>query len=235
LKQINATDHKKLPSGFHLEHTANHVHLAFDRPCPVLSSAVLNGGFLEARHIVNLKVDKGFGDSQSPSQPPHASLADYCRRQGWRGAAVGMMTAASMDSFRLTRRAEQDIEIIVLVTCGLSNPRRAGDPADQRHMAPSPPAAGTINTIVLTTASLTPPAMVEAVVIATEAKAAAMQTLGVTSPLSRGLATGTGTDAIAVACRKAGKPLHYCGKHLLFGEILARLVIEGLCASVGTA
>jgi adenosylcobinamide hydrolase len=224
----------KLHQGAYLEQTANHVHVIFDRPYPVLSSAVLNGGFTEALHIVNLKVDKGLSDSANPRQAPHDTLADYCRRCGWRGAAVGMMTAASMNSFRLTRRTEQDVEIIVLLTCGLSNPRRAGDPADQQTMAPAPPPADTINTIVLTTATLTPPAMVEAVMIATEAKAVAMQDLGVTSPVSRAPATGTGTDAVAVACRPGAQPMQYCGKHLLFGEILARLVIEGLRASIGT-
>jgi adenosylcobinamide amidohydrolase len=224
----------KLHQGAYLEHTTNHVHIAFDRPCPVLSSAVLNGGFTEARHIVNLKVDKGFSDSTNPWQPPQVTLADYCRRCGWSGATVGMMTAASMNSFRLTRRSEQDIDIMVLLTCGLSNPRRAGDPADQQTMAPAPPRADTINTIVLTTATLTPAAMVEAVMIATEAKAAAMQNLGVTSPVSRAVATGTGTDAVAVACRPGAQPMHYCGKHVLFGEILARLVIESLHASIGT-
>jgi adenosylcobinamide hydrolase len=81
---------------------------------------------------------------------------------------------------------------------------------------------------------LTPAAMVETVMIATEAKAAAMQNLGVTSPVSRAVATGTGTDAVAVACRPGAQPMHYCGKHVLFGEILARLVIESLHASIGT-
>ena len=144
------------------------------------------------------------------------------------------MTAASMDSFRLVQATEQGVEIIVLVTAGLSNARRAGDYAECREIGSPLYDAGTINIICLTTAVLTPAAQVEAVLTATEAKTAALQNLGIQSPVSGTPATGTGTDAIAVAgaCGHGSIKVQYCGKHVIFGEILAKLVIEALTSSL---
>ena len=91
---------------------------------------------------------------------------------------------------------------------------------------------GTINIIVLTSAILTDAAMVEALMIATEAKSAALQETGVLSPVSNKIATGTGTDAIAVVSGQGPELVAYCGKHVLFGEVLGRLVTDGVKASI---
>jgi len=84
----------------------------------------------------------------------------------------------------------------------------------------------------LTTAVLTAAAMIEAVITATEAKTAALQNLGIKSPVSQAPATGTGTDAIAIAGGRGPIKVQYCGKHVIFGEILAKLVIEAVTASI---
>jgi len=145
---------------------------------------------------------------------------------------VGLMTAASMDSLRLVQATEQGVEIFVLVTAGLSNARRAGDYAEYREIGTPPNLAGTINIICLTTAVLTPAAMVEAVITATEAKSAALQNLGIQSPASQAPATGTGTDAVAIAGGHGSISVEYCGKHVIFGEILANLVIAAVTSSI---
>jgi adenosylcobinamide amidohydrolase len=74
--------------------------------------------------------------------------------------------------------------------------------------------------------------MVEAVITTTEAKTAALQNLGIKSPVSDNLATGTGTDAVAIVSGHGSIKISYCGKHVVFGEILAKLVIEAVCASL---
>jgi len=74
--------------------------------------------------------------------------------------------------------------------------------------------------------------MIEAVSVAAEAKSAALQNLGVLSSVSNELATGTGTDAIAIGSGFGPKEVRYCGKHVLFGEMLARSVIEGITSSI---
>ena len=74
--------------------------------------------------------------------------------------------------------------------------------------------------------------MIEAVMTVTEAKAAALQNLDIKSPISNQTATGTGTDCIAVAADPQAEKIQYCGKHVVFGEILARLVIEAVSFSI---
>ncbi len=211
-----------------LNHSLNHIHIKFSLPHRVLSSAVLNGGLIKADHIVNIKVPKSVVCPSSPQQ----TIATYCENANWHGLTVGMMTAASMDSFRIVKESEQGIDIAVLVTSGLSNPRRVGDRAEHRVMAAQWEDVGTINIIVLTSAILTEAAMVEALLIITEAKSAALQDAKVLSPVSNTIATGTGTDSAAIVSGHGPEKVGYCGKHVLFGEMLGRMVNEAVSASI---
>ena len=49
-----------------LEHTQNHIHIEFSQPHQIMSSAVLNGGFVIADHHVNMKVPKDSSGKDSP-------------------------------------------------------------------------------------------------------------------------------------------------------------------------
>ncbi len=211
-----------------LTHTQSHIHVEFSIPHQVMSSAVLNGGLVYADHLVNIKVPKCL---TSPSSP-QLTLAKYCEDANWHGNSVGMMTAASMDSFRMAKESAQNIDIIVLVTSGLSNPRRVGDRAEHRIMAAESEEIGTINIIIITSAILTGAAMVEALLIVTEAKTTALQDAGIISPVSNKIATGTGTDSVAVVSGHGPEEVNYCGKHVLFGEILGRMVTDTVASSI---
>jgi adenosylcobinamide hydrolase len=213
-----------------LEHTQNHIHVGLSAPCEMISSAVLNGGVVHADHLVNLRVAK----NTTATQEPEEHIAQYCAAAGWQGTVVGMMTAASMDSFRMGQECVQGIQICVLVTAGLSNPRRAGDRAECRVMAAQSEVTGTINIIALTSAVLTGAAMAEALMIVTEAKSAAMQEAGVMSPISNKIATGTGTDSVAVVSGHGPETVRYTGKHVLFGETLGRMVIDAVTSSISS-
>lgn len=215
-----------------VEQAPDHIHVEFDTPYQVLSSAVLSGGFAEASHILNLRVEKGSPAVSTAFTSPDVELAAYCEAQGWKGVTVGMMTAASMDSYRMLSQTQQGVDLIVLATVGLSNVRRAGDPAEHREIIAGFGDVGTINIIGLTSAGMTPAAMTEAVMTVTEAKAAALQNLGIQSMVSEAPATGTGTDAIAIAADPQADKIQYCGKHVLFGELLANLVIEAVTSSI---
>ena len=166
------------------------------------------------------------------AENPDNTLAEYCRQLQLSGTTVAMMTAASMDSFRRVSRSSQGVEITAMVTAGISNARCAGDRADWRTFQPDANPTGTINIIISTNATMSPAAMVESVMLATEAKTVAMRKLGVRSPVSRTIATGTGTDAIAVAGGSGSGTIRYCGKHVLFGEMLASVVIEAITESL---
>ncbi|MDR2612266.1 MAG: adenosylcobinamide amidohydrolase [Deltaproteobacteria bacterium] len=93
-----------------------------------------------------------------------------------------------------------------------------GDPPDPSD----PPPHGTINTLLFISLPVTPGCLTRAVMTATEAKTAALQELNINSRYSDGLATGTGTDQIAVAARflEGFPPLSSAGKHAKLGELV---------------
>ena len=221
--------------GVFLERTADHIHLRLQEPRQVLSSAVLGGGWGQVSHLLNLKVaaDPGNGGQLTPQQ----ALQDYASQHGWQGPLVGMMTAAAMGSLRMVRVEQADLELAVLVTSGLANARRAGDRAEYRHLKAAVAEVGTINIVLLCSARLSPAAMVEASMMITEAKAAALQQRQILSPVSGQLATGTGTDAVAIINgigaldNSSAGVIEYCGKHTLLGEYLARATIAALTDS----
>lgn len=201
------------------------VCLCFAQPQRCLSSAVVNGGLVYSRGFLNmhLRHDRPLG-----SAGPQARLNAELAARHLPADSVGMMTGASMRSLRLASVQLEDHQILLLLTSGLSNARRAGDHADQRSLADELSATGTINMALVSTLALTPAAMAETLATLTEAKAAALQDLAVTSPVSGQIATGTGTDATAVFCASDGVGLRYTGKHTRFGEVAARLVIDAL-------
>jgi adenosylcobinamide amidohydrolase len=214
-----------------LQQTQDHLHIALSVPHKVLSSAVLNGGSTMVSHIVNLRVPPSYSFTEAPA----VSLEKYAVAQGWHGTCLGMMTAASMQSLRIAVETVQGVTIAVLVTAGLSNARRVGERAEYRQMSAQVEEVGTINIIVLSSAGLSDAAMVEALMMVTEAKAAALQDAGITSSISKQIATGTGTDSLAMICADAPATVHYCGKHVLFGEILGGMVMHTVAASIASA
>ena len=206
------------------------IHLS--KPHWVLSSAPFNGGVTHADRLLILKVMDNFDGGKGPYEPLEQTFQNYCDQNNWPGVTVGMMTSAKMTSFRQIHRQSQGLEISLLVTAGVSNARRAGDPAEYRSFDNAEITGGTINIILLTNATLTPAAQVEAVMVVTEAKAAALQDLGVTSPITGKTATGTGTDAIAIVNGFRTPTIAFCGKHTLFGEMLASATLEAISSSL---
>ncbi len=208
--------------------TPNHTLVYFERSLDLLSSAILNGGLISASQWLNLKVT-GCNQVQ---ELPQQTLQNYCDNLGLTGVSVGMMTAASMNSLRHFARCEQGISIGVILTAGLANRRRAGDAADINSMFEPVRKLGTINMLVYTSAKLTTAAMAEVLMLATEAKSACLQSLGILSPVSGLVATGTGTDSIAIASDPFGVAMKYCGKHTRFGELVGSLVQQALLSSI---
>ncbi len=217
---------------FELKQTPEHIFVGFSTEHSVLSSAVFNGGACAASNILIMKVAENFEDTKQLFENPENTLAEYSRKLQLSGTTVGMMTSASMDSFRRVSRSSQGVEITAMVTAGISNARCAGDRADWRKFQIDTNPSGTINIIILTNATMSHAAMVESVMLTTEAKTVAMRKLGVKSPVSGTIATGTGTDAIAVANGFGSETIRYSGKHVLFGEMLASVVIDAITESL---
>lgn len=61
--------------------------------------------------------------------------------------------------------------------------------------------------------------MFNCVLTATEAKVVALSRLDIRSRFSKMIATGTTTDAIAVACSGRGEEIHYAGQATELGMI----------------
>ena len=186
------------------------------QPLYVLSSALMGGGFGHTRDIVNMHVD-----DVAPDSSPQAELAAFAADLDLGDGFVGLMTAAATQHARLTVARHDDLTVASVVSVGLSNTTRAG------LTPPAAPALGTINAIVLVDGCLTDAAMVNAVITATEAKAAVLAEWDVRTP-DGDPATGTSTDAVVVACTRRGDPLPYAGPATSVGHLVARTVRDAI-------
>lgn len=207
------------------------VLVRFAEPRQVLSSAELSGGLVQAGGLANVRVDENFCGMKKDFSDPGLFLQSCCEKWGMEGTTVGMMTAASMKSFSRHTIDDNGVEIDVLCTTGLSNAGTAGDPASWTGETPGPK-PGTINIFALTNAVLPPKTMVEAVAMVTEAKTVALRQLKAVSVSTGHPATGTGTDSIAVVSGLGPAKITYCGKHTLFGHLLAKAAILALTDSL---
>ena len=205
------------------------IALAFTTPRPVLSSAVMGGGDGLAARIVNRCVDGP--DARARCDDPRACFEHLAAAQGWHGPLVGMMTGVRMERLGAAVQRGGDAAWLVLATAGTSNAHRAG----RAPVAAAGP--GTINVIAYTPQALSAAARAEALMLATEARCAALADRGIESANGRGIATGTGTDATAVVCEPGGS-VAWTGYHTDSGHCLARAVHAALGRSLdggGTA
>lgn len=190
--------------------------VSFASPAPVLSWAVLNGGMCHADHIVNFHVreDDAFFCAQ-----PEQWLAQTTVELGLRGKVVAMATAVEMTQLVQVSLSSGAAEVTCFATVGCGNALSVGDPAAVMVEGRAPAPLHTINLIVTVQPGLTDHAMVEAIQIATEARVRALYEAGIQSSASNLVATGTGTDCIAVVSL-GGNPVRYCGKHTQMGELI---------------
>lgn len=70
---------------YFIERTPTHIHVEFDQSHWVLSSAVLNGGLVRAKHIVNLKVGQNFDGLKGEFNAPKSRFQTSARK--WDGKA----------------------------------------------------------------------------------------------------------------------------------------------------
>ncbi len=204
--------------GLHLERDERAVYVWSDEPLAVLSSAVIGGELRAARHIVNMHVRKDYDDPR-----PEDDLVACAARLGIAEPFVGMtevtlvMTAARTQDARVAVETHAEVTVVAVVTAGLSNPTAAGvsPPAEWRP--------GTINTILLIDAALTPAAMINAIITATEAKTLVLVEADIRAPHG-GLASGTSTDSMVIATTERGTRFEYAGPISPVGARIGRAV-----------
>lgn len=217
------TEKRPLP-GINVTIDAKAVRVSSRDALTVLSSAPVGGGFGAAREILNLHVDDGYDGG------PEDDLAAAAARLGIERPFVGMMTAAPTELAQCSAAVRGLLTVAAVISLGLSNPSLAGvtPPFDADTDAQaSQPAPGTINVILLVDGALSPAAMVNAVITATEAKTATLLEWDVKTP-GGDVASGTSTDTVVVACTGRGPELHYAGPATPVGWLIARAVRDAM-------
>lgn len=210
--------------GVHILRTATWNAVTFEQPRQVLSSAPVNGGEIEASRIINLCVDGP--DVRHHCDNPARSFRELALVEDWTGTSVGMMTGVQADRLGIGHDEHEGIAWLVLATLGYSNAHRAGEAP-----LPAGDGPGTINIIAVSSSALTAAARAEALMLVTETKCAFLADAGIHSVNDRGPATGTGTDAVAIASG-TGETACYTGYHTASGPALARATQAALTASL---
>jgi adenosylcobinamide hydrolase len=195
------------------EHDA--VVVSFSTPARTLSWAVLNGGFCHAHHIINHHVD---GNNTLFCAQPGPWLERAASGLGLRGKVVGMATAVEMKHLVRVSMESGVARVACFATVGCGNALSVAEPASLAIEEPAP-TLHTINMMLTVEPGLSDAAMVEAVQIATEGRVRALYENGIKSYRSGLLATGTGTDCVAIVSL-GDRVERYCGKHTKLGELI---------------
>jgi iron complex transport system ATP-binding protein len=199
---------------------AEAVVVRAERPLRAVSSAIVGGGLVQARAIVNLHVPKGFQCAHS-----ERLLDEFARRRFIPSPFVGLLTGAATDKAERAFERREALSVSAIVTVGLSNRSAAG------RSAPAVWCPSTINTIVLVDAEPEDAALVNLVITATEAKTLSLAEAGI-STREGGVVTGTSTDAVVVAATGRGRHCRFGGPVSELGWLVARAVKSALDAGV---
>ena len=192
-------------------------------PHCVLSWALNRPGFATARRIVFREVR----NRDLPENVDAARWLDDALTAADLSDAPALLTSRAVRSYQLTEAHAGEVTANCLATVGFSNAERVGHRHPLRH-PPEPARFGTINIAARLSAALTEAAHIEALTIAAEARTAAVMDAGVALP--QGLATGTSTDCIALACPPAEHQPRttFAGLHTDVGEALGRSVYDAV-------
>jgi len=204
----------------------------------VLSSAPQGGGYRAASYILNHQVE-AIPRTNFRNPECLASPARYMRklasRLGIYSGTVGLMTAVPITQLVTARVSSGRLWLECFATVGVTNAVRAGEWPLRSYYQNRRAEPGTINLILITNGNLSNAAMVTAVQVATETKTGVLHDHAVQSCTGKSVATGTGTDAVVIACRLRGQgPWHpYSGTHTVMGALVGRAVAR--CVSRGLA
>jgi len=226
---------KRFYNGIEVHRGEKIIVIRFLLPHRVISTCRANGGLRDDLELIfNHQSCEPTGHKRRlhamAVREPATYLRNICAQHDLPENCACLGTAANMNCAAVSSEAFRDLEVVAICTGGVeTNAGRAGDPAcfyetgkGFESIGGGPKGlSGTINIMICINRELTPGAMVRAVMTATEAKTAILQELSVGSRYSDGLATGTGTDQIAIACALTEEPpLTGAGKHVKLGELL---------------
>ncbi|WP_110933697.1 adenosylcobinamide amidohydrolase [Paenibacillus bouchesdurhonensis] len=223
--------HAEIWPGLKLYRKERHILLEAPERMDSLGSAVYGGGMQSLQRFVNIYVDR-FYHCEDPERDIRNLLRDWgYPEQG----AAGLLTAVQLQHTAIVEEQGADYGVLCCVTAGVSNAARAGV---RRTTFPASWTPGTINIMLVVDGRMTPAAMVNAIITATEAKAAALSDLGVRDAEIGLTATGTTTDAVMLGVSQRAKwpLLHaYAGTATDLGGAIGRLVYDAVRESLAAA
>ena len=181
----------------------------------VLSWAVNKPGFVTTNRILWREVS-------NRDLPRSLDVHEWLHRElQTRNAqdAVTFLTSRRISAFEEITANVGDTTAQAVATVGLSNAERIGHRMDYSNRS-----WGTINIAVHLNCGLTQVGMIEAMSMAVAARTAALMDLQLSLPT--GMATGTGTDCVAIAAPQG--PTCYAGMHTEIGEAIGRAVYDAV-------
>jgi adenosylcobinamide amidohydrolase len=209
------------------------VVMSAEGPHGCASHAPFGGALCAARTVA---IHETRNDELTLEVDPIELLAKRMSAVDPRG--VGMWTSRRVGSAIVIASqapGEPATRAVALVTAGLSNAVRVGD-------TPGPLAGwGTINIACHVSVPLTATALVEALAVVVEARTTAVIQANVRSRRSAGVATGTGTDCVAVLAPESlraaatGQALEaalYAGKHTAIGHVIGDAVFRATAVAI---
>jgi adenosylcobinamide hydrolase len=206
--------------GIHIQHHFGALHVQSQALLTTLSSSFHGGGFRRVRHIFNANVPVDYH-----SDTPAAALKRIAAQCGVNAPFVGLLTAVPLRKARLVSAEEKGLRVGVLATAGTGNATSAG------ISPPHDATPGTINLIILIDAKLTRPAMLNAIITATEAKTATLSEMAILTP-DGAPATGTSTDTVTIATTGLGPAYPYAGPATALGWLIGKTVRQAVQASL---
>lgn len=196
----------------------------------VLSWAPYGAGYTRARRILWRQV-------RNADLPPDLDVTAWLVAQLRERAAldaVCMLTSRDVAHHHIAQAQAEGISVQAVATVGLSNSERVGHRVDRsgrdwnRDLASEMRAQGygTINIGLRIDTGLSQTGLLEALSIATQARTTAILEAGHHLPDGAGLATGTGTDCIAVAAPEG--QIAYAGLHTALGQAIGQAVLAAV-------
>lgn len=183
----------------------------------VLSWAVNRPGIVRTSRILWREVRNG-------DLPPELDVCGWIDQQlverGMKDDVL-FLTSRNIARFEETTARVEEISVHAVATVGLSNGERVGSRVDYAGRD-----WGTINVALQISEGMTETALLEAMSIAVQARTAAVMDAGYRLPT--GLATGTGTDCVAVAAPEGR--VSYAGLHTPVGEAIGQAVYASVRA-----
>lgn len=186
-------------------------------PHRVLSWSLIRPGFVTADTLLWREV-------RNADLPKDFDVADWLHKElAERGTpdAVTMLTSRDLEAYEVADTCVESVTARCVATVGLSNAEHIGTRLERSEAA-----WGTINIAVQIDQPLSDAALIELISIVAQARTAAV--LAVAHQLPTGLATGTGTDCIAVAAPAGDAP--YAGMHTPVGEAVGHAAYQAVYA-----